>query len=49
MVYLMNILFLLGLEGKMRPLRLSEINLLKDIPEPMPEARSLFLFEEGNM
>lgn len=34
---------------KMRPLRLSEINLLKDIPDPMPEARSLFLFKSGNM
>lgn len=33
----------------MRPLRLSEINLLKDIPDPMPEARSLFLFKSGNM
>ena len=33
----------------MRPLRLSEINLLKDTPDPMPDSRSLFLFKRGNM
>ena len=33
----------------MRPLRLSEINLLKDSPEPLPEANSLFLFKKTNL
>ncbi|XP_066912648.1 muscle calcium channel subunit alpha-1-like [Clytia hemisphaerica] len=32
-----------------RPLRLSEINLLKDSPEPLPEANSMFIFKKTNI
>lgn len=38
-----------GQRQTIRPLRLSEINLLKDTPDPMPDSRSLFLFKRGNM
>ncbi|XP_065066624.1 voltage-dependent L-type calcium channel subunit alpha-1D-like isoform X2 [Rhopilema esculentum] len=35
-------------EARMRPLRLSELNLLKDIPDPMPEESAFFIFSSKN-
>ena len=35
--------------AKIQSMRLSEINLLKNIPDPMPEGRSLFLFSRVNV
>merc|ERR1712168_326732 len=35
--------------AKLQSMRLSEINLLKNIPDPMPEGRSLFVFGQCNV
>lgn len=35
--------------AKLQSMRLSEINLLKNIPDPMPEGRSLFIFGQCNV
>ena len=40
--------YLCVLEKKIRPLRISEVNELKNVPDPMPLARSLFLFSPNN-
>nr|AAC63050.1 voltage-gated calcium channel alpha-1 subunit [Cyanea capillata] len=37
-----------GKEARIRPLRLSELNLLKDIPDPMPPESSFFIFSANN-
>jgi len=35
-------------DTRLRPLRLSELNLLKDIPDPMPEDSAFFIFSSTN-
>eukprot|EP00794_Sanderia_malayensis_P006217 gene6217-6933_t len=35
-------------EARIRPLRLSELNLLKEIPDPMPEESAFFIFTAEN-
>lgn len=35
-------------KARMRPLRMSELNLIKNIPDPLPDSSSFFLFSSSN-